>query len=552
MEEPTVFAKNGPTLSSSGVVPARRRGRRRVLLLVWLVVATLVVLEAVMQVGAYVVWLEDRKPPPDLSSGQDVVLCVGDSWTHGMGSSDPKQFSYPARLQPLLRKATNREWIVVNGGQSGQNSRDVLQRLPSQLAEFRPRVVCVLVGMNDFWSMPAELTEGLDTSRVDHSSYRLRWRIPRLIDWLVARYCGPGATGSAGPAPRGPEWAPRVVEKVYPYRNEPTKWPSNEASRAHQREGWRRNDAKDLPGALAAFELALAADGGTPLTRQLLVELYRKNSRPDAAAPHLQWLLDAWAREQDYWSGSSLVGALSSSGRHREALDVASRFLERFPDDGTVWRQRAEAEFALGLNVAAKQSIDTAIRLCPDRWTYFYRYKIHYLGLQDVDEGIRSIYRAYVALNDATAATADLRALTDKQDPARLQVVLASFECEPAVRARLIQIVEDVVRSKDGAAAAKVLSAHLEHIVNLIRNSGATPVFLTYPVRERAEDCLHAVAEHLEVKVVEVMELFGARLAPRRWADVRASDGHCNDIGYQVMAQIVAEGLQSVLAAAGR
>jgi len=505
-----------------------------------------------MQVGAYVVWSMDRTPGSVIPPGQNVVLCVGDSWTHGMGSSDSSKHGYPAVLQGLLRERTAREWLVVNGGQSGQNSRDVLQRLPSQLTEFRPRVVCVLVGLNDFWSVPDELTEGSESSTIDHGAYRFRWRIPRLVAWIYGKFLGSGQVAAKPSAPRDPEWAPRKVEVEFPYRQEPMKWKSTESSHAHQQEGWKLNAANNVHGALLEFELALAAAPDDAQTRQMLVELYRKSGRNEEATTHLQWLIESWTRDLDFWSGRSLVAALNTYGRSQEALDVAVKLLTRFPKDGTTWLRRAQSEFFLGRHADAKRSIEEAIRLAPDRWAYFWLYKIHFLGLRDVDEGIRSIYRAYVALNDADRAADDLRALMTSSDGSRLRPVLESFGCESGVRTRLSQIVDEVLASRDGAAASRVLSAHLRRIAALARDAGATPVFLSYPVKQPAEAVLRAIAAELDVKFVDVSQIFGQRLAPRRWDDVRAPDGHCNDEGYRMMADIVADGLQSVVGATGR
>jgi lysophospholipase L1-like esterase len=532
--------------NAGAVVPRRRR---RLVAFVWILVATTVLLEVVMQIGAYVVWRMERQPVPEIPPGQNVVLCVGDSWTHGMGSSDPSKHSYPAVLQTLLRERTQRDWTVINGGQSGQNSRDVLQRLPSQLAEFHPRVVCVLVGMNDFWSCP-ELLNG--AASTDHGSYRFRWRIPRLIAWIRGRFHEAKQPAVAAPAPRGPEWAPRSVQAKFAYANEPKKWLSTPSSDAHRAEGWKRDAANDIPGALAAFERAFAEVPDDPRTRCMLTGLYFKSGRIEAAEPHLKWLVEGWTRDQDYWTGTNLVAALEQSKRLQQGLDTAVKVLERFPDDGQTWRSRAQFEFLLGRHEDAKRSIEEAIRLAPDRWSWFWRYKIYFLGLRDVDEGLRTIYRAYVAFNDAKAATDDLRAVAMSTGGPRLRSVLEEVPCEPDVRARLTQIVDEVLAAQDGAAATQVLEEHLRRIAAAARSAGATPVFLTYPVAGRAEDVLRATAADADVLFLESRRIFGGRLPPRTWADVKAPDGHCNDTGYRLLAEIVADGLQDIVAAAYR
>jgi lysophospholipase L1-like esterase len=148
--------------------------------------------------------------------------------------------------------------------------------------------------------------------------------------------------------------------------------------------------------------------------------------------------------------------------------------------------------------------------------------------------------------NDAKAAADDLRVLATTVAGARLRSTLELFRCEPDVQARLAQIVEDVLASKDGAAAAQVLSAHLRRIAALVRNAGATPVFVSYHVEQSSDGVMGAVATELGVALVGMHEGFERRLGPRRWEEVQAPDGHCNDEGYRMMAAIVADGLRDL------
>ncbi len=115
----------------------------------FVLVATAALIELLLQSGAYAVYLANRKDIEAAQPQTRTVLCIGDSWTHGMGTSNAAQHSYPSVLERVLRERTKQDWSVVNGGQSGQNSRDVLLRLQSQLDTVKPQVVCVLVGRND-------------------------------------------------------------------------------------------------------------------------------------------------------------------------------------------------------------------------------------------------------------------------------------------------------------------------------------------------------------------------------------------------------------------
>ena len=74
------------------------------------------------------------------------VACVGDSITLGVGTQNPQQESYPARLQTLLGK----QWDVRNFGVGG---RTLLRKADafdySSALEYKPDVVIIALGTND-------------------------------------------------------------------------------------------------------------------------------------------------------------------------------------------------------------------------------------------------------------------------------------------------------------------------------------------------------------------------------------------------------------------
>lgn len=83
---------------------------------------------------------------------QRVVLCVGDSFTEGLGAEDEE--SVPSRLEQLLNEqAGGLHTTVVNRGLAGLNSAQMLARLPGNLDRSKPDLVVLMTGANNSWNL---------------------------------------------------------------------------------------------------------------------------------------------------------------------------------------------------------------------------------------------------------------------------------------------------------------------------------------------------------------------------------------------------------------
>ncbi len=160
--------------------------RRRTMLVTLGVAGALAAFEAALQAIALFVWL-GAGPAADGGDGP-TALCVGDSFTYGLGASTTED-AWPAVAERACA-AAGRPIGFINGGWAGQTSRDVLLRLPRQLNRHRPALVYVWVGTNDLWQHPAEVTpDELAAARAagGDDGFPWRWRTRRfarlVADW---------------------------------------------------------------------------------------------------------------------------------------------------------------------------------------------------------------------------------------------------------------------------------------------------------------------------------------------------------------------------------
>lgn len=83
-------------------------------------------------------------------TGQVRILCLGDSFTYGVGAERGK--SYPRQLQERLDKESKCRIQVINRGVPGLNSGYIREHFEEDVLRFRPHVVLFMGGINNHWN----------------------------------------------------------------------------------------------------------------------------------------------------------------------------------------------------------------------------------------------------------------------------------------------------------------------------------------------------------------------------------------------------------------
>lgn len=115
----------------------------------WIIVV-LLLLEISLRIVGLVFNSKESNEKIVNDDGKLVVLCVGDSFTYGVGSTNGND--YPAQLQKLLQENTDQKVIVVNSGRCAQNSAQTVEKLQADLNSCNPDVVIMLYGMANSWN----------------------------------------------------------------------------------------------------------------------------------------------------------------------------------------------------------------------------------------------------------------------------------------------------------------------------------------------------------------------------------------------------------------
>lgn len=82
------------------------------------------------------------------------IFCVGESTTVGVGATDPTLKGYPHQLEEMLNEEFPQKGIRCFFDQTiGQNTSEVLEKLPAYIKKYKPRLMIIMAGINNWWNL---------------------------------------------------------------------------------------------------------------------------------------------------------------------------------------------------------------------------------------------------------------------------------------------------------------------------------------------------------------------------------------------------------------
>ena len=568
------------------LMPGTRGLRRRLRALLIGLGAGLVAGEVLLQIAALVF---AGAAGGETRDGRAAILCCGDSFTFGIGASSPKG-AYPAQVEAILRERVAPDLVAANAGWPAQTSREVLANLEKELRARAPKLVYVLIGINDVGWAPARLTAEEEAAGGAGPGWRFELRLPRLVH-TVAQWFEGGPSYSR----HGREGQPflgvwhradfelaferggqlRLGGAVCAWRTEGERLLVRSGLEIEVPVDWHLDGdrlAITLPGADTPMEFVrggaprrapieravqalAAADPGTALAAMAPLlsdpilggEALRlwlaaaaelgDGAKVDAKLADLEAAAAGGAGAAcDVW-----LSALLIVGRVDEALRVDDRL------------------FARGITHAPLSGMLLDLSLIPARHRLVHERIAELLEAGAVSPRLRPWLLRWFALaarerepKRALAAIVEAEALESHAsftsvilrhpafDAALLDEVLASIAAPEDARARVREIWS--AGASNASAVADTLRDHLTRIAARCAAHGAECVLLGYPFEERTVNRVLAdLARDQGIATVAVAPAFDAALRTRRWDELFVIDGHCGDAGYRLIAEIVAE-----------
>jgi len=577
-----------------------RRGRavgRAVLALV----VPLFLVEAVLQIGALAVarFVDDPRVAHAVEPRCE-VLCVGDSYTFGLGASD-RANSYPAALERrLAADARTAGWRVANRGWPGRNSREVLERIEAQLVELHPRHVVVLCGINDLWSRPERFDPDAGAVRLSDADpgFRWRWRLPRLLAILATN------RGAFDAEPHDARLPPALIgwwrsgelhldlraDGTLRFNGAPMRWKTRgdrlvaEPGRGpllrvrfELRDGRLRIE-RDPPEPPIEFERLVDAEavvdvekevrsalesGRTdealeklstwlrgspedPRARMWLAAASARAGRPDEARAAIEWLERRHAEEPSREVTESLVGALQQTNGSAAALRIASDGIGRFPTSTALMMALATDAEARRDFAEAERLVDQALACSagdpPDFLGWKLRFRAGVVGRRDPREGLKDLLRFLEVTGDEPRFVQGVQRLPSIEE-AMVEPVALGLGWAPERIERARELTRRA-RELHPAAVLECFTAHLLEIGRICREHGATLLVADYPFPMPAlETAQREAARAAGAVQVGIRGAIDRALEVRAREELFVADGHCTDAGYAILAEAVAEAI---------
>ncbi len=545
--------------------------------------------ELVLQGYAYFEWSRDRDGAEPAAGGGLAALCVGDSFTYGIGASD-LDYSYPSQLQEMLRSRGRSDVTVVNGGWPGRNSGTVLERLAGMLERHAPAVVYVMIGYNDRNKVVAEVLESDPNFDAEHFplEYRTAKFIGIIADWLSDTRPALASDSFMGhwhnrddgreieffPDGRavvdGVETDWRIEDRKIFVRSKrvpsfrrgyPMRWRRDGVSLVLTSERWEHtyDPGPPPPGkrrlaagrsalhdqrweeAASNFRACLSDPELEHAARDGLVRALA-HIDPAAAEPHLDELRRAWRARPERDEMSALARGLAALGHTDEAHDLACRYLETHGRGTGIWPVLSNIpptpERDARTLAALRRATTAGSGVSPLERAAVWRALGVVVAIDPIDS-VRCQMHA-TALDGISGLLAET---VQQHEEVVTPDVYARLVDEVTTEPESRKLLRSIGASCYGVAFGpdSVLTRHLRRIVACCESYGATPVLLSYPLLiAGTEGALQQIHSDLKVDTIDVRAAFDKELLTRPREELFCADHrHCSDAGYAILADLV-------------
>jgi len=91
---------------------------------------------------------------PEKTTADYNIFCIGESTTWGIGAENPTRDNYPKQLETMLgEQFPNKKIRCYFDSSIGQNTSEILLKLPHYIKKYQPQIIIIMTGVNNFWNL---------------------------------------------------------------------------------------------------------------------------------------------------------------------------------------------------------------------------------------------------------------------------------------------------------------------------------------------------------------------------------------------------------------
>lgn len=477
------------------------------------------------------------------------ILCVGDSFTQGVGAWN-KNYSYPMQLQRYLQEKSSYKWNVYNGGVAAITSLDLGSLLPRLLEKTNPEYVCVLVGFNDYiinnLTSEAPIPSKPPLVHINDKSEFIPWKLRLRTLWLF-----------------------KMAFKYF----QDIKITKKRLSVLQEDESRRQSSSIGSPENLQV----LFDEGRALLLKnrpQEASEIFTKiisldHERLDAYI----WLAFALillkrideASSKAYFVRGKILGKPSplhislamvfiNTREFSAAYREIGQHRRYYPDDPAIYEALGAISSMNYHYDIAVSYLKKAIKMAPSR-PLSYRILSQVYILQDLrnkklDDSLRCWIQAYLLDKDIPTAALYLSMISNICNLSfnKFKDILDKFSEELSIDqnayGELYMIGKNIFIEKDTQG---LLKKNLYAISSLCLKYGAKPIFITYPMRVETNQFIKDYCFERGEYLLDLEPIFKKLLEKNKFEQYFVPDSHLNNEGYRILAERLGKFLMAIV-----
>jgi len=546
--------------------------KRRTSLLAFLVVplVALLLLEVLLQILAFGV-SKVYKNPAEASGEREgrVVVCVGDSFTYGYGASD-LDHSYPAQLETVLEEESGEAWTVLNVGFPGRNSNQMSEALIDTLAEGPADYVVLVGGVNDPWSGATKLDLGTLTAQLEsvrtpdenrgkerESGFRFELRTIKAFKTLrQGNAFGAKDATSTGEKSVDQEASPEPVSEAETENQnlsapkiDPT---SQEFVASQQAKAHQLFLAEDYEAAVAIYEALPDADSG--YTAAALISCYGRLSEFEKRDAKLDSIRESYLAEPNQFRAEILLDAIMGTERNKELQDRGPEFAKLYPESFAIAFRNAMGIQTSGDILASRAEFDRARELMGDNLTnmplgaWFWQNRAGIYSPRDSHPDLPSdpdivafsVICSHLSGQRRDYTVQSIMSVAPFVDAGIFQRALERSPADDRERDELMRIYSEATSNDLERKGAAVTRHNFATLSRLAKQEGADVLISTYPfIEDLLSGAQKAASADVPTYFVRINDDIQKEVAAQGKAALFVPDGHCNDQGYRLMAELI-------------